>query len=775
MNPLSLSVDTFPSYEQSGQRHLEDDAAAFRALYDIALALNQQLQLPALVQTIVESAATLLGAAEATLYRPLPDGSALEVWASTTPQYHGLRLATGEGVAGQVFATGVPLSVPDYHTWEGRVEVYADEPLSAVAAAPLLWQGETLAVLDVFRFRDNPAPFTDTDRQRLNLLAAQAATALANARLLAETMQHARQQQTLQQLASAMIRPLELPALLETVLDVVLNYVEGLESQVGIFLLDEQDEKLHLAAYRGPSADRTCLNQSIAMGECLCGLAAQQDKVIVAGGDDPRHTYPCEWRSHAHIIAPLRAAAGGRVLGILFLYLSPSTQPDNSLVSLLDLVGKKVGIAVENAQLYMASQHHAEKLVRLADAVVEFASASTLSDTLAHVATAARELLDADRGAIFLLDREAGELSCAHAAGLSEEYVSLINTIYRQVPGNRVLQTFTPVHITDAQTDPASVMLHEAAAQEGFHTYAAWPMIRKGTPVGAFALYRDTVRPFTNDELSLGQTMAQQAAGIIENARLYEQVQEQMYALKEAQDRLVEAEKLAVVGQLVSGIAHEINNPLTAVLGYSDLLTRENLSASAHAKLQHIVDQSERIAKIVSHLVQFVSPPPAKRVSLSINDLLKASVALLEDDLQTQHITVTWDLAKSLPDIRVAPTQMQTVFLNMINNARQAMYEAHGSGNLTLRTTLRSGDGGKPAAILIEITDDGPGIPHSVLSRIFDPFFTTKEVGQGTGLGLSVCYGIVQEHEGRITVQSPVPTTEGEVAGTRFIIELPVR
>jgi len=749
-------------------------------LYEMALEMTSQHQVSLVIQTMLEKAVSLLGAGGATLYRPLKNGSALEVWASTWSATVGRQIVVGDGVAGRVFATSCPLAVPNYQAWEGRSPAYAEDPLAAVAAVPLQWRGKTLAVLDVFRFRDDPTPFTDQDMNHLKLFAPQAAVALTNARLLSEAERSARENRTLRRITAAISRHLDLPTLLETALDELLRHDVGMAtytsvtSHAGIMLIDEREETLLLAACRSFSPEKLCREEAIPLGECLCGLAAQRNEVVIAGPGDTRHTLPCDVPGNVHIVVPLRKT-GNRVVGTLVLSLRAGIEADKHIVSLVEQIGEQLGVAIENAQLYCATRRNAEQLARLADAVVEFASASTLSATLARIIAAGCDLLNADRGAIFLLDREMNTLSCAQARGLSDEYVALINARYRDVPGVEVLEKGVTIQIVDAQKDPEARTLHEAAVREGFHTYAVWPMLREGEPFGAQVLYRNEVSPFSKNDLWLGQTLAQQAAAIIENARLYEQLQNQLSELRATQERLVQAEKLAAVGQLVSGIAHEVNNPLTAVLGYSELLAREPLPESARLKVERIAAQGRRIANLVANLSRFVSPPPLERETLSINDLLRDTLALWESELEAENITVVWKLCETLPRLSVDPRQMRTVFLNIVANARHAMHAAHGKGVLTVRTGIGPPLPKARDTVIVEITDDGPGIPDSILGRVFEPFFTTREVGQGTGLGLSVCFGIVREHGGEIKVQSPVTTADGElVSGTTVTVILPV-
>ncbi len=263
------------------------------------------------------------------------------------------------------------------------------------------------------------------------------------------------------------------------------------------------------------------------------------------------------------------------------------------------------------------------------------------------------------------------------------------------------------------------------------------------------------------------------------NVRAVVQVMEDITERKRMQERLLQTEKLAAVGELVSGVAHELNNPLTVVLGYSQLLQTADVSDEVKSDLEKIAAQADRAARIVRNLLDFARTRPPEKKLTDVNDLLQRTLCLRAYELQVGNIHVQAELHPDLPWAEVDPYQMQQVFLNIVINAEQAMTDAHGKGTLRVSTRLvregaERGDGGglpdEPAPyILVSIADDGPGIPPEVLPRIFDPFFTTKEVGKGTGLGLSIAYGIVTGHGGSIWAESP-----NEWGGATLYVALPV-
>jgi PAS domain S-box-containing protein len=222
------------------------------------------------------------------------------------------------------------------------------------------------------------------------------------------------------------------------------------------------------------------------------------------------------------------------------------------------------------------------------------------------------------------------------------------------------------------------------------------------------------------------------------------------------------ASRLASVGEMASGIAHEINNPLTGVIGYAQLLLQEDLPDNIRKDLETINDGAQRVANVIQRLLAFARQTKPQRTYVNINEVLATTLDLRGYHLQTSNIKITKQLAPDLPLTVADAGQLQQVFLNLIVNAETEMNLARGHGKLTVKTQ-RIND-----TIRISFNDDGRGISEENLERIFDPFFTTRQVGQGTGLGLSVCYGIVSEHGGRIFAESK----QGK--GATFIVELPI-
>jgi len=240
------------------------------------------------------------------------------------------------------------------------------------------------------------------------------------------------------------------------------------------------------------------------------------------------------------------------------------------------------------------------------------------------------------------------------------------------------------------------------------------------------------------------------------------ELEETIEKLKTARLQLTQSEKLAVIGEFVAGIAHELNNPLASVIGFSQLLQNSEMNTRDRHHLDRVVNEAGRCHKIVQGLLGFARQHKPERKPLDVNNLVESALDILRYQLRTNNIEAVTHLAPKIPKVVGDSHQLQQVFINLINNARQAIEAAQPQGKISVTTEALD------ERVRVTVQDDGPGISEENLAKLFTPFFTTKEVGKGTGLGLSLCYGIINEHSGTINVRS----RKGE--GATFVIELPI-
>jgi len=268
------------------------------------------------------------------------------------------------------------------------------------------------------------------------------------------------------------------------------------------------------------------------------------------------------------------------------------------------------------------------------------------------------------------------------------------------------------------------------------------------------------VERFSNDEFGELAVTFNQMTSNLQNSRV--ELERAMQTVKATQEQLIQSEKLSAVGQFVAGVAHELNNPLTAVIGFSELLQTAQTDEKTKGHLERIAKSAHRCHKIVHSLLSFARQEAPVRKLVELHTVIDEVLEIMAYDLRTSNVSIVKEFAPTLPQIMADPHQLQQVFVNILGNARQAIEPIQQEGCIVIRTHSEEG------WVVIEFQDNGPGIKPQHLARIFDPFFTTKPAGKGTGLGLSLSYGLIQEHGGKISAQSE----PGH--GATFLIELPV-
>lgn len=369
-------------------------------------------------------------------------------------------------------------------------------------------------------------------------------------------------------------------------------------------------------------------------------------------------------------------------------------------------------------------------------------------------------LLDVEACSVWLIEPETDELVCHSATGPHGNVVFG----WRLPPGEGlagwVAQSGRSLVVSDTLSDRRHFRDIEQQTGTVLRSAISIPMRIKEDIIGVLQVLHAAVDRFKPTDLVLVESLATSAAIALENARLYKDLQERMEELKDTQAHLIQSAKMAAIGELAAGLAHELNTPLTSVMGFSELLLERAADDDpGRQKLEAIVRQSCRARDIVHSLLSFSRQAEFLQEPADLNLVMRETLMLVRRRLETRDIALEEQYASALPLVSLDVGRIRQVFLNLVNNALYVMPEG---GTLAVRTA-RAKDG-----ILVHIADTGEGIPPEDLSRIFEPFFTTKPVGQGTGLGLSVSLGIVQEHGGRIEVDSRVGK------GSTFTVWLPV-
>jgi signal transduction histidine kinase/HAMP domain-containing protein len=416
------------------------------------------------------------------------------------------------------------------------------------------------------------------------------------------------------------------------------------------------------------------------------------------------------------------------------------------------------------------------KLGTLNDMVEMAARIPKIEDLLAHVLERTMRAVSATIGSIMLLDRERQVLRIAVGRGLGDHEHSRPQVEVKVGEGiaGRVVQMGEAVLVEDIEKDPRFGRVNDP--RYGGGSFICMPLRVGDRIVGVVNLARKesaggvASQVFTTTDLQFLNALMTYTAYAVDNARLFEEaraaaqrleevVEDQKLRLTLAQQQMLQAAKLSALGELVAGVAHELNNPLTVILGTADMI-----AASAPAAVREHVQLMRQAIDAAQHVVRglltFGRQMPLEKAPVDVAALVDQVLALTLGELNVAEVKVHKDVEPALPAVWADANQLQQVLVNLINNAKQAMAELEGRRQLTL-SVHRVGE-----RVRIQVEDTGPGIPADTLPKVFDPFMTTKS--DGTGLGLSISYGIIREHGGTLTAEN---APEG---GALFTIELPI-
>jgi len=455
-------------------------------------------------------------------------------------------------------------------------------------------------------------------------------------------------------------------------------------------------------------------------------------------------------------------------LTLLIRQNRPATPED---LRFLSAIGNQLGVALENARLFTKTQRRSQELNVINAVMQEITQTLDLDDILERICEQTTRLMNAESFFVGLLSEDGDEI---HARVIVDKGERLEPFSFSTSDGNAltsyVVATGEPLLFYDLQAQQGNLPAPGLVVGELPRSWLGVPMVLEDRIIGAMSIQSYTPDRFTEADRRILSVIAHQTAIAISKARLFEELETRMEQLQDAQARLMQSEKMAALGALVSGVAHELNNPLTAVIGYAQLLQLRDLDDDVKQDLQRIYDGALRSSQIANDLLTFARSYKPQRSPVDINQALEQTLSLQAYELRVHNIKTVTDLLPDLPVTVADPHRLKQVFLNLIVNAQQAMEGVKGGGILTVRTFMPPD---RPGTLRIEFEDNGPGIPPEILGRIFDPFFTTKEVGKGTGLGLSICYGIIAEHGGTIWAENNADRGKGAESGAIFIAELP--
>ncbi|MGB9235406.1 MAG: GAF domain-containing protein [Terriglobales bacterium] len=355
-------------------------------------------------------------------------------------------------------------------------------------------------------------------------------------------------------------------------------------------------------------------------------------------------------------------------------------------------------------------------------------------------------LFGAETGSIYLATEAEGAFRRRAAWGpRSEARMRMSEVSFPEGMGDLVLRSRAEVITHDFLPHLPPAVVEFVCADR--LPYWIWVLLwSKDNPIGIMGIASKEDRRYSTNDENLLVAISRQLATAIEKVQLYEETCRAYEDLRQTQEQLLQSEKMSAVGQLISGVAHELNNPLTAILGYAQLLENADLESHSADYVRKLFKQAQRTHRVVQNLLSFARQRKAQKQTVDLRKVLEETITLRDYDLKVNNIVLEREIPEDVPSVIADPHQLEQVFLNIVNNALDAMVEENGSGVLKVRVYNKDG------FVCVEFADSGPGIKDP--NRIFDPFYTTKSVGKGTGLGLSICYGIIKEHNGEIVARN---------------------
>jgi signal transduction histidine kinase/CheY-like chemotaxis protein len=566
----------------------------------------------------------------------------------------------------------------------------------------------------------------------------------------------------------ALVRSLDLGEIADTIATKAVE-VSGADGAI-LFRFDARDRVLLAMSRAGAISDSLVSGLALPLGQGASGVSVAERRPVFTTllADDPAVPFPRDVVTRMRreglrsVLAVPLTGQTGEIYGALSVFYLRQREFTPGDVELLSAFGTQASVAIQNGRSFDAlgrRARHDEHLHDFAQHLLELTNADDIRDETVRLT---REALDADVVGLFLFDVAGECLRLEAGVGWQPDTVGALSIL----PSTDSFAGYTFLRKTLVQVEDLAAERRFAVpahlTAHGIQAGVAVPLGVRDQPTGVLAVYYRAPRRLSDEDGRVLASIAHQTALALEKARLYAELQARLRELQQTQDQLIQADKLKALGTLLSGVAHELNNPLSTILGSAQLLQGNGTLPDAVRKRIGVIEsECERAARIIRELLAFARRRPPERRHVDLNDIVRGTLQLQAPDFGLSRIRVVTSLGV-LPRIAADPHQLQQVLLNLFTNATHAMKSIGRDGLLTVQTVAHDD------AVAIVVEDNGPGIPAEHLRRVFDPFFTTKAAGEGTGLGLSLCIGIVEAHGGRISVEN-LPG-----AGARFTIHLPI-
>ncbi|UCD57467.1 MAG: GAF domain-containing protein [Candidatus Hydrogenedentota bacterium] len=544
-----------------------------------------------------------------------------------------------------------------------------------------------------------------------------------------------------------------------------------------VMVMDHEKGELRLLAAKNFYEDQTTAfvdtpwpGKAFKLGEGIAGQVAKSRKSILINDtqEEPRFVKAEAQRVNVRSILCLPLIHADRLHGVLNLSNSEAGAFDRRKEHALSIIASATSVALSHATaVEKLKQYNKELTVRNKELGAVIALSESLHTNLdldAVLKESLKNVLDGfeiDTAAVFLEHKKSGamELRSYQTRSAEPGVESLLRSLGEQF-GQNIIGSRKPV----SYFGPFEEATDKEACSPGCHTCVGVPLLSGEVCFGILMTLGSNETGLDRAKIRLLSSFCNQISVAIHNSILVSRLRQNIEELHKTRYQLIQSEKLASLGEMISGVAHEINNPLAAIMGYSELLLGEkSLSQESQTMLEKIILCVDRSRKIVHGLLSFARKTELQKKEVNVNELIDKVLEHREYDLTINNIEIVKHYETHAPLLILDPHQMEQVFFNLINNAFDSMAGREVPGKLEIRTRLV-----EDSAMQIEFIDNGHGIKEGDRSKVFEPFFTTKEVGKGTGLGLSVSYGIIKEHGGNLFLD------ESHSDGTKIVIVLPI-
>jgi GAF domain-containing protein/CheY-like chemotaxis protein len=727
----------------------------FSILNEISQTVNQSIDLDEILNKSLDKMMEMTGVRSAGIYL-LDEKSNDLVFVAHRGFSKGFlkgmkRVKLEEGATGKVALSGEPMFIEDYLRYPDALPLAIEEGLKSILVIPLKSGTKIYGTLNIAQKEVHP--FTPFEKNLFNSIGQIIGGALERASLYAENVKRLEEQKTLYSISQEIASRLELKVILQKIME---NVVELLEAESGdIALWNPQKQTYNIAIVHGlPEfliGKETSPSSRGISGEVL------KKKVPILYQDYEHHSNRWEELDPYHFkeVLGIPLIVREMVIGTLAVGTSdPNKHFQQREIDLLFNFAHQAAIAIGNVRLYEDSLSKIKQLTILHEMGKTLSSTLDLDELLKKALELLREHWGYALCGIFFLDREKNELYLKQVIGRNLEEVK--NLRFRVgVDGivGWVAQTGEPLYVPDVSEDSRYI----PGSLEG-KSEAAFPLKVRDQVIGVLDIESEEFRGFDDEDLKVLSSFASQASISIENAQLFSDLKQTLKELKQAQDQIIQTEKLRAMGEMASGVAHDFNNVLAVILGNIQLLLHQ---------LNHLSPEgsSKDGAETVRRIQEFTGVRRDKEFTpLSINEIIGEVISITQprwkDQAQKRGIQIELiSKLEEMPMILGNPSELREVLTNIIFNAVDAMPEG---GKLTLSTYHRA-----EGWVEVRIVDTGIGMTKEVKRKVFDPFFTTKGV-TNSGLGMSVSYGIIKRHGGEILIESELGK------GTTFILRLPL-